>query len=66
VIWISYEVQLAEKTKYTCLNYLEGVEGFTLAAFTRALGWSVGDVHVLLAQMRIEWTNRSMHGYQKG
>jgi hypothetical protein len=56
----------AKETKYTCLNYLEGVEGFTLAAFTRVLGWSVEEVQVLLAQIRKEWTNRSMHGYQKG
>jgi hypothetical protein len=59
-------LQLAKQIKFTCLNYLEGVEGFTLAAFTRALSWSLEDVQVLLAQIRREWTNRSMHGYQKG
>jgi hypothetical protein len=57
---------LAKETKFTCLTYLEGVEGFTLAAFTRALNWSVEEVQILLAQIRKEWTNRSMHGYQKG
>jgi hypothetical protein len=60
------EMQLAEEKKFTCLNYLEGVEGFTLAAFTRALDWSVEEVQVLLAQIRKEWTKRTMHGYQKG
>jgi hypothetical protein len=57
---------LAKEAKFTCLTYLEGVEGFTLAAFTRALNWSVEEVQILLAQIRKEWTNRSMHGYQKG
>lgn len=59
-------MQWAEDKKFTCLNYLEGVEGFTLAAFTRALGWTAEEVQVLLGQIRKEWTKRSMHGYQKG
>lgn len=52
--------------KFSCLNYLQGLEGFTLAPFTRILGWTVEEVQVFLAQVRTESTNRKMHGYQKG
>lgn len=52
--------------KFSCLNYLQGLEGFTLAPFTRILDWTVEEVQVFLAQVRTESTNRKMHGYQKG
>jgi hypothetical protein len=52
--------------KFSCLNYLQGLEGFTLAPFTRVLGWTVEEVQVFLALVREESTNRKMHGYQKG
>jgi len=57
---------MKEIGRYTCLNYLEGVAGFTLAAFTRVLDWKPEEVQVLLAKIRGEWTKRSMHGFQKG
>ena len=37
-----------------------------MGPFTRALGWKAEEVQILMAQMRSEWTKRSMHGYQKG
>ncbi|GAB7356487.1 hypothetical protein MBLNU459_g7246t2 [Dothideomycetes sp. NU459] len=52
--------------RFTWLNYMEGLEAFTLGPFTRVLGWSVQEVQILIAKIRNEWANRSMHGYQKG
>jgi hypothetical protein len=42
------------------------LEAFSLAPFTRALGWTVEEVQAFLPQVRRETTRRSMHGYQKG
>lgn len=44
---------------------MEGIEAFTLAPFTRALGWSVEEAQEIIAQVRSEWPKRSLHGYQK-
>ena len=47
-------------------QFLEGLEGFTMAPFTRALGWSVEEVQVLCAKVRSEMLQRKIHGWQKG
>lgn len=58
--------RMKEIGRYTCLNYLEGLEGFTMAPFTRVLGWSPDEVQVLVAQVRAESVKRKIHGWQKG
>ena len=52
--------------QFTCLNFLEGLEGFSVAPFTRILGWSREEVDIFLAQTRSETLKRSIHGWQKG
>ncbi|RMX81812.1 hypothetical protein D0869_06528 [Hortaea werneckii] len=52
--------------KFCCLNYLEGLEGFTIAPFTRVLGWKKEEVDVFLAQVRKEMVSRKIHGWMKG
>ncbi|KXT06230.1 hypothetical protein AC579_2611 [Pseudocercospora musae] len=52
--------------RYCCLNFLEGMEGFTVGPLTRVLGWKPEEVQVLLAQMRSEWLKRKIHAYHKG
>jgi hypothetical protein len=56
---------LLTPAKYECLNHMEGIEAFTLAPFTRILGWTVEEAQVMIAQVRAEWPKRSLHGYQK-
>lgn len=52
-------------TQFCALNFLEGLEGFTMAPFTRVLGWKPEEVTVFIAQVRQESLKRSMHGYMK-
>ncbi|KAF2723098.1 S-adenosyl-L-methionine-dependent methyltransferase [Polychaeton citri CBS 116435] len=51
--------------RYSCLNFLEGIEGFTIAPFTRLLGWTNEEVQVFLADVRKETVTRRIHGWQK-
>lgn len=51
--------------QFTYLNFMEGLGGFTMAPFTRVLGWSQEEVEVLLAGVRKEFGTRKYHGYQK-
>ena len=39
----------------------EGLEGFSLALFTRVLGWSPQEVQVLLSKVRLDLENRNLH-----
>ncbi|RVX73473.1 hypothetical protein B0A52_03115 [Exophiala mesophila] len=43
------------------LQLLEGLEGLTLALFTRALGWSTEAIHVYLAAVRKDAMKKSVH-----
>nr|POF12820.1 secondary metabolism regulator lae1 [Quercus suber] len=58
--------RMKEIGQYCCLNFLEGLEGFTIAPFTRILGWSMEEVNVLLARVRAEVMKRNIHAYHKG
>ena len=58
--------KMKEVGRFSCLNFLEGLEGFTMAPFTRVLGWTPDEVKVLCAQVRAESVKRSIHGWQKG
>jgi hypothetical protein len=44
-------------------NTLEGLEGFTLANFTRLLNWTPDEVQVFLAGVRSDTKNRKIHNY---
>lgn len=43
------------------LQFLEGLEAFSIATFTNVLGWSVAEVHVFLAQVRKDAKKRGVH-----
>ncbi|OAP58043.1 hypothetical protein AYL99_07133 [Fonsecaea erecta] len=42
-----------------------GLEGWTLALFTRVLGWTLEEVQVFLAQVRQGFRDRSVHAYTR-
>ena len=48
------------------LNYMHGLQGFTLVPFSRALGWSEPEIEVFIAGIRNEWRKRNIHGYHEG
>ncbi|RMJ22390.1 Methyltransferase [Aspergillus sp. HF37] len=57
--------KLKEIGRFQQVNMLEGQETFTLALFTRVLGWSAEEVTVFLADVRKELVDRSIHIYGK-
>lgn len=56
---------LKEIGRFQQVNMIEGLETFTLALFTRVLGWSAEEVTVFLADVRKELVDRSIHVYTK-
>lgn len=48
---------------FQLLQSLDGVESFTLAIFTRVLGWSAEETEVLMAGVRSEFKDRKNHLY---
>ncbi|KAK1970888.1 S-adenosyl-L-methionine-dependent methyltransferase [Colletotrichum sublineola] len=47
-----------------CLeNTLEGLEGFSMAPLTRALGWTREEVNIFLIEVRKKTRDTSIHGY---
>ena len=56
--------QLKEVGKYQLINYTEGCEGVCIGLFTRVLHWQPAEVQVLLAKLRSEFRDRSIHAYQ--
>ncbi|KXH36300.1 hypothetical protein CSAL01_02670 [Colletotrichum salicis] len=47
-----------------CLkNFMEGLEAWSLGAFTRALNWTKEEVQVFLIQVRNELKDRRIHAY---
>ncbi|KAF4454408.1 hypothetical protein F53441_3034 [Fusarium austroafricanum] len=57
--------KLKEIGKWTLANFHSGLEGVSLALFTRALGWSKDEVLALCAEVRKEMRNPQVHGYWK-
>lgn len=60
------DTKMKELGRFSCLKFVEGLEGFMMAAFTRVLGWRPEEVKVLCAQVRAESIKRSIDGWQKG
>lgn len=54
---------LKELGRWNEVNLSEGMEGFSLALMTRALGWSKDEVEVLCAKVRNDLRDRSIHAY---
>jgi hypothetical protein len=44
-------------------NLVYGIEGFSLALFTRVLGWKKEDVDIFLMKVRRDIKDRSIHSY---
>lgn len=44
-------------------NIVAGLQGFAMAPFTRAFGWSKEDVDAFLVGVRNEMRNESIHAY---
>lgn len=58
--------KMKEVGKYTCLNFLEGLDGWSNVPMTRGLGWQIEEVKVLNAQVKKETVTRKYHAWQKG
>ena len=56
--------RLKEIGKYQLINYTEGCEGICIGLLTRVLQWQPAEVQVLLARLRVELKDRSIHAYQ--
>ena len=50
---------------WTLENISNGIQGLSLALFTRGLKWSVEELEVLLAEVRVNMRDRSIHSYWK-
>ncbi|KAI9835863.1 MAG: hypothetical protein M1819_001761 [Sarea resinae] len=48
---------------YNMQNLLEGAHGFSVAMFTRGLGWASSEVEVFLVKVRRELQDRNIHAY---
>ena len=48
---------------WTLANVEPGLEGLSMAIFTRALGWSKEETEVFLADVRKDLKNTKMHSY---
>ncbi|RMJ29068.1 Methyltransferase [Aspergillus sp. HF37] len=57
--------KMKELGAYQQVNMLEGMETYTLALFTRVLGWSTESVQVFLSEVWKEVVNRKLHLYGK-
>ncbi|RMJ21174.1 Methyltransferase [Aspergillus sp. HF37] len=57
--------KLKELGRYYQLNMLECIEAYTLASFTRILGWDITEVNVFFADVRKELVDRKLHVYAK-
>lgn len=55
---------LKEVGKFQLVAHIEGLEGISLGLLTRGLGWKAEEVKVLMAKIRPELKNRSIHSYQ--
>lgn len=57
--------RMKELGRYEQVNFMEGLEAWTLALYTRVLGWSALEVEIFFADVRKELVDRSLHLYSK-
>ena len=55
---------LKEVSKFQLVAHIEGLEGISLGLMTRGLQWKAEEVKVLMAKIRPEIKDRSIHSYQ--
>jgi len=48
---------------WTSANIIPGLEGLSLAIFTRMLGWTVEEVQAFLPNVRSDLMNKDVHAY---
>lgn len=48
---------------WSLANSLDGLEGFSMAYFTRVLGWQADEVQIFLIGVRDDMKNRQIHSY---
>ena len=67
--WPSARTELGKKLKeigrWRSFEIDAGIEGWTMALFTRVLGMSYEEVQVYLAQIRRDWKDKRIHGYTR-
>ena len=57
------DLKMKEVGWWHLIEAYQGVEGWTMAPFTRVLGWSYNEVQVFLAKLREGFKNRTIHAY---
>ena len=57
--------RMKEIGRYHQLDILESLEAFSMALFSRSLGWTNQQIHAFLTEVRKELTDRSIHIYAK-
>ncbi len=57
------DMKFKELGAWNLENITSGIEGMTMALFTRGLGWTAEEVQVFLAKVRSDLRNRKMHTY---
>ncbi len=50
--------------RFQLLTHLEGMEAISIGLMTRALHWNAEEVRVLVARLRPELKDKSIHSYQ--
>ncbi|MAD85599.1 MAG: hypothetical protein CL912_21775 [Deltaproteobacteria bacterium] len=48
---------------WNMVNTLDGLEGFTMAMFTRVLGWTPEEVQLFLVEVRRDCKDKRLHNY---
>ncbi len=56
---------LKEVGRAQLVAHVEGLEGLSIGLLARAMGWKEEEVKVLMAKIRPELINRSIHSYQR-
>jgi hypothetical protein len=57
--------KLKEIGRWRLLEVETGMEGWSMALFTRVLGMSYEEVQLFLAEMRNSWRDNRVHGYTR-
>lgn len=55
--------KLKEIGRWNQANMLQGLQGFSMALMTRALGWSKEEVDVFVAKVRSDMCNKDIHAF---